>query len=105
MANTEVKVPFFKKKSRPTTGRKRSNTPPPITDAPNPSSAKTEVVLPSKKGPANLLSAGTKRKASERDEYDVDPEAPEKDGPDVKWTAAGSHINAAMEILAGDELE
>ncbi|KAL0067361.1 RNA-splicing factor [Marasmius tenuissimus] len=107
MASSEVKVPFFKKKARPTTGRKRSNSPTAVTNSSNPSSSKSEVVLPSKKGATNLLSAGTKRKASERerDEYDADPEAPEKDGPDVKWTSAGSHINAAMEILAGDELE
>ncbi|THH01094.1 hypothetical protein EW026_g1537 [Hermanssonia centrifuga] len=29
----------------------------------------------------------------------------EKDGPDVKWTSAGSHVNAALEILQGDEAE
>ncbi|KAG7098308.1 hypothetical protein E1B28_000269 [Marasmius oreades] len=103
MASSEVKVPFFKKKSRPTAGRKRSNSP--SSTAAVPSSSKSEVVMPSKKGQTNLLSAGTKRKASEREEYDADPDAPEKDGPDVKWTSAGSHINAAMEILAGDELE
>ena len=34
-----------------------------------------------------------------------DLDAPEKEGPDVKWTAAGSHVNAALEILAGDEAE
>lgn len=60
--------------------------------------------MPSKKGQTNLLSAGTKRKISERDEYD-DPDARDKDGPDVKWTSAGSHMGAVMDILAGDELE
>ncbi|THU96735.1 hypothetical protein K435DRAFT_663856 [Dendrothele bispora CBS 962.96] len=104
MSSSEVKVPFFKKgKSRPTTARKRSNSPsgsqPTAT-----SSSKSEVVLPTKKAASNLLSAGTKRKISEREDYD-DPDAPEREGPDVKWTSAGSHINAAMEILAGDELE
>jgi len=34
-----------------------------------------------------------------------DLDAPEREGPDVKWTAAGSHVNAALEILAGDEAE
>ncbi|KAK7473226.1 RNA-splicing factor [Stygiomarasmius scandens] len=104
--SSEVKVPFFKKgKSRPTTARKRSNSPSGSgsQSAPIASSSKSEVVLPTKKTASNLLSAGTKRKISERD-YD-DPDAPEREGPDVKWTSAGSHINAAMEILAGDELE
>jgi RING finger protein 113A len=68
------------------------------------SSSKSAVVLPSRKAPANLLSAGTKRTISQRDGYD-DPDAPEKDGPDVKWTAEGSHVNAALDILAGDEAE
>jgi len=65
---------------------------------------KSSVVLPSRKSGASLLSAGTKRTASQRkdDEYNEDKE---KDGPDVKWTAAGSHVNAALDILAGDEAE
>uniref|UniRef100_A0A0W0EYK7 Pre-mRNA-splicing factor CWC24 n=1 Tax=Moniliophthora roreri TaxID=221103 RepID=A0A0W0EYK7_MONRR len=104
MSSTEVKVPFFKKKSRPTTGRKRSASPSGSTPAAGESSSKSEVVLPTKKASGNLLSAGTKRKASERD-ADDGLDAPEKDGPDVKWTSAGSHINTAIEILAGDELE
>ncbi|KAF5355525.1 hypothetical protein D9758_006384 [Tetrapyrgos nigripes] len=106
MSSAEVKVPFFKKgKSRPTTSRKRSNSPSASGSQSTPvdASSKSEVVLPTKKASSNLLSAGTKRKLSER-EYD-DPDAPEKEGPDVKWTSAGSHINAAMEILAGDEIE
>lgn len=97
-------VPFFKKKkgiSRPTTTRKRSASPGPSSSAQASSSA---VVLPNKKTSNNILSAGTKRTASQRDGvYDLD--APEKEGPDVKWTAAGSHVNAALEILAGDEAE
>ncbi|KAG1893287.1 uncharacterized protein F5891DRAFT_1166449 [Suillus fuscotomentosus] len=74
----EVKVPFFKKgKSRPATSRKRSDSP---------------------------LPAGTKRTAAQRREDEMDdPDFVERDGPAVKWTAAGSHTNAALEILAGDE--
>ncbi|KAJ3731809.1 hypothetical protein DFJ43DRAFT_1077563 [Lentinula guzmanii] len=105
MSSSEVKVPFFKKKgSRPTTSRKRSSSP--ISSAAQtslPSSSKSEVVLPTKKGTSNLLSAGTKRKLTERDRDDID--APEKDGPDVKWTSSGSHMHAALDILAGDEAE
>ncbi|KIK63704.1 hypothetical protein GYMLUDRAFT_95270 [Collybiopsis luxurians FD-317 M1] len=100
--STEVKVPFFKKKgSRPTTSRKRSTSPSAVQSPA--SSSKSEVILPTKKGTTNLLSAGTKRKASERDHDD--PDAPEKDGPDVKWTSSGSHLHAALDILAGDEAE
>lgn len=112
MASTEkqVNVPFFKKKgrSRPTTARKRSVSPQPSATRPvavNPSTtAKSEVVLPTKKTTTNLLSAGSKRSVSQRDEIG-DLDEPEKDGPDVKWTAEGSHVNAALEILAGDEAE
>ncbi|KAF8915605.1 hypothetical protein CPB85DRAFT_1217508 [Mucidula mucida] len=100
MASAQPKVAIFKKgKSRPTTSRKRSASPP----APSTSLAasKSQVVLPSKKATANLLSAGTKRKISDRDDLD----GPERDGPDVKWSASGSHTQAAMDIIAGDELE
>ncbi|KAG2052841.1 spliceosomal zinc finger-containing protein [Suillus hirtellus] len=101
----EVKVPFFKKgKSRPATSRKRSTSPPPRGSAPIPSSSKSAVVLPSRKATGNLLSAGTKRTAAQRREDEMDdPDFVERDGPAVKWTAAGSHTNAALEILAGDE--
>ena len=106
MADTEnVAVPFFKKKGRgrPTTSRKRSASPPATaTTVPVPSSSKSEVVLPSRKSTANLLSAGTKRTISQRQE---DDEEDTREGPDVKWTAAGSHVNAALEILEGDEAE
>lgn len=109
MASTagNVKVPFFKKgKSRPTTTRKRSISPGASESASNAiaSSSKSEVVLPNKKAATNLLSAGSKRTVSQRDIQDG-LDAPEKDGPDVKWTAAGSHVNAALDILAGDEAE
>ncbi|KIM45321.1 hypothetical protein M413DRAFT_442003, partial [Hebeloma cylindrosporum] len=112
MASTEehINVPFFKKKGkgRPTTSRKRSPSPP-ASDLLRPglassSTSKSEVVLPNRKNATNLLSAGTKRTLSQRDGID-DLDAPERDGPDVKWTAAGSHTNAALEILAGDEAE
>ena len=99
MASTD-NVPFFKKKkgSRPATARKRSASP----DHIQPGAPSTsQVVLPNKKAATNLLSAGTKRSISQRDEA----EATERDGPDVKWTAEGSHVNAALDILAGDEAE
>lgn len=106
MATTgeQVAVPFFKKKGkgRPTTTRKRSASP--TGDASAGFASKSEVIIPSRKGGSNLLSAGTKRTASQRDSLD-DIDAPERDGPDVKWTAAGSHLHAALDILAGDEAE
>ncbi|KAF4597949.1 Pre-mRNA-splicing factor CWC24 [Pleurotus pulmonarius] len=100
----EVRVPFFKKKGkgRPTTSRKRSPSPSSVVIGTPSSSSKSEVVLPNRKAANNLLSAGTKRTTSQRDD-DID--APERDGPDVKWKADGSHVNAALEILAGDEAE
>ncbi|EGO00336.1 hypothetical protein SERLA73DRAFT_180881 [Serpula lacrymans var. lacrymans S7.3] len=105
MASTgEVIVPFFKKgKSRPTTSRLRATSPPPAPlNVPVSSSSKSEVVLPSRKANGNLLSAGTKRTSSQRHEID-DQDVPEREGPDIKWTASGSHVNAALDILAGDE--
>ncbi|KAL4073716.1 hypothetical protein J3A83DRAFT_4187360 [Scleroderma citrinum] len=119
MSTTEdVKVPFFKKgKPRPTTTRKRSISP---SSGPTVLSSQTvvtslanksEVVHPLRKATGNLLSAGTKRTAAQRrkdelsfDDADGDASAA-RDGPDVKWTTAGSHIHAAMEIIAGDEAE
>ncbi|GLB37808.1 putative zinc finger C-x8-C-x5-C-x3-H type (and similar) [Lyophyllum shimeji] len=100
-----VTVPFFKRKgkARPATTRQRSPSPE-SNVAHSATTTKSEVVLPSKKGAVNLLSAGTKRTATQRDDYD-DPDAPEKEGPDVKWTASGSHTREALEILAGDEAE
>ncbi|KDR75095.1 hypothetical protein GALMADRAFT_69394 [Galerina marginata CBS 339.88] len=101
-----INVPFFKKKGkgRPTTSRKRSTSPADDTPKLGLASTSSTVVLPTKKGGTNLLSAGTKRTSSQRDGLD-DIDVPEKDGPDVKWTAAGSHTNAALEILAGDEAD
>ena len=106
MASTQdVMVPFIKKKgrSRPTTTRQRSASPGPAETSSSTTAApsKSEVVLPSRKNVSRLISAGTKRTASRRDADDAEEE--ERDGPDVKWSAEGSHINAAKEILLGDE--
>lgn len=107
--SADVKVPFFKKKGkgRPTTSRRRSASPPPPTSrTAAASSSKSEVVLPARRAAGGLLSAGTKRTAAQRDAAgDDDDDAAARDGPDVKWTAAGSHVHAALEILAGDEAE
>lgn len=113
-----VKVPFFKKgKSRPSTVvRKKSPSPDPLAGsksrfaAPpnsNEDTGKSSVVLPTKKASANLLSAGTKRTVSQRDTLnDDDTEANAQNGHDVKWSSSStSHINAALDILAGDEAE
>lgn len=80
--------------------RKRAASPP--TDGTAQPELKSQVVMPTRKGPAMLLSAGSKRSASKRDE---DEEEDERDGPSMKWTAEGSHVNAAREILDGDEAE
>ncbi|KAF7985081.1 hypothetical protein HWV62_8955 [Athelia sp. TMB] len=103
MASSEpVKVPFFKKgKARPTTSRKREASPPPGAGA-APVASSSAVVLPAKKAAGGLLSAGSKRTASQRREDEAEEE---RDGPDVKYTAAGSHQQAARDILAGDEAE
>ncbi|KAI6037585.1 hypothetical protein EDC04DRAFT_2571129 [Pisolithus marmoratus] len=111
----ESKVPFFKKgKSRPTTARKRSASPPSsssVLAASTSSQTKTEVVLPARKMTGNILSTGTKRTAAQRrkDEGTLDnadyENSASREGPDVKWTSAGSHIHTAMEIIAGDEAE
>jgi len=97
-------VPFFKKKGkgRPATARKRSVSPTLESPAALPTS-KSQVILPNKKAANNLLSAGTKRSTSQRDD-DLDDE-PLREGPDVKWSAEGSHKQAVLDILAGDEAE
>ena len=58
-----------------------------------------EVVLPSRKNAGRLITTGTKQ------DKDVVEEEAEREGPDVKWTAEGSHINAANAILLGDKAE
>jgi RING finger protein 113A len=105
MSEPGQKVPFFRKgKSRPATARKRSPSPSPSSSSSAPLSVASQVVLPAKKSFSNLLTAGTKRSLSQRDDHD-DVDTPEKDGPDIKWSAENSHVNAALEILAGDEAE
>jgi RING finger protein 113A len=106
--SSEIRVPFFKKgkaRAKPTTTRVRSTSPENAasssTTAEQPPS-KSQVVLPSKKATSNLLSAGSKRKRVEGAE---DDEEGERDGPDMKWSAEGSHVDAAQQILAGDEIE
>ena len=114
MSTSSASVPFFKKgKSRPTTQRRRSPSPGPsgnagssslILDAANSNTPqKSQVILPSRKQGANLLSAGSKRTATQRDDGTYDDD--ERDGPDVKWSATSSHQHAAQEILDGDEAE
>lgn len=111
----DVKIPFFKKgKSRPTTTRRRSASPLLPVAATASASSRTntrtattsEVILPTRKAATNLLSAGTKRTAAQRTENDVDDDDEStREGPDVKWTTAGSHMNAVLDIIAGDEIE
>ena len=98
----DVTVPFIRKKgrSRPAATRQRSASPGPAETSTTTGPSKSEVVLPPRKNAGRLITAGTKRTASKRDEDEV-----EREGPDVKWTAEGSHINAAKAILLGDEAE
>ena len=53
----------------------------------------------------NLLSAGTKRSLAQRQADGTSDDEGRREGPGVNWGAAGSHIDAAREILAGDEAE
>ncbi|TFY81974.1 hypothetical protein EWM64_g2035 [Hericium alpestre] len=105
MASTE-NVPFFKKKrARPTTTRQRSPPPSAVT-APISSSSKSEVVLPTRKANTNLLSAGTKRTASQRHaDGDDDDDESRHEGPGINWSSTGGHIKAVQDILEGDEAE
>lgn len=112
MTENQPTVPFIKKKSRarPTNQRRRDDSSPASPSGAGPSSlssqpvSRSEVVLPTRRGNSNILSAGTKRSVNQRDNGDFEDED-EKDGPDVKWTAAGSHQAFAQEILAGEEAE
>ena len=107
MSSSSTSVPFFKKgKSRQTTQRRRSSSLEPsgkagssslnLDTANSSTPQKSQVILPSRKQGANLLSAGTKRTATQRDDGTYDDE---RDGPDVKWVAGSSHQHAAQEIL------
>jgi len=81
-------VPFFKRsRQRPTTTRSKKEV---DEDDGQPS----QVVVPAKKQTLNVLSAGTKRTITDR----------VQDSLDVNWTSgSGSHADAALEILDGDE--
>ncbi|CAK5262271.1 unnamed protein product [Mycena citricolor] len=114
-AASEIKVPFFKKgKTRPTTARKRSQSPAP-SGQPVASTSSTTVVHPTRKTGNSVLSAGSKRTTSQRaDDNDIGDEDENErkrredyQGPAVNWSSAGSksHIAAALEIIAGDEAE
>ncbi|KZS98632.1 hypothetical protein SISNIDRAFT_398571, partial [Sistotremastrum niveocremeum HHB9708] len=93
-------VPVFKKaKARPQTSRKRSPSPSQSTSfSSDPSSSKSQVVVPSKKTTSTLLTSGTKRSLADR---------AAADSVDVKWssTSGGAHSQAALDILDGDEAE
>ena len=60
-------------------------------------------MLPTRKVGSGVLSAGSKRTLSQRQDDDDDER---RDGPSVNWGAVGSsHQEVAREILAGDEAE
>ncbi|KAF8515459.1 hypothetical protein JB92DRAFT_2810859 [Gautieria morchelliformis] len=97
-------VSFFKKgKTRPSSTRQRSAPPrtsPPSTSKAPVQPAGSEVVIPSRKATSRLLSQGTKRARKDDDD--------EEDGArvDVNWAAgSSSNVNAALDILEGDEAE
>lgn len=99
-----AKVSFFKKgKTRPTTARQRSpglsvESPTSAVGIANPTGS--ELVVPGRKAPSRLLSQGTKR--TRRNE---DGEA-DSGLLDVNWAAgSSSNMNAALDILEGDEAE
>ena len=105
----KINMSFFKRKGRgrPIAARQRSASPSSTTshtETDTHAITKSEVVLPTKKAAVNLLSAGSKRSVSQRDDSD-DSDTTTRDGPGVRWTAEGSHVNAALEIIAGDEAE
>ena len=96
------KVSFFKKgKTRPSSTRQRS--PPPsnsllLTSHVQP--AASEVVIPSRKAASRILSQGTKRLRKDDDEDE------DAGRVDVNWASgSSSNVNAALDILEGDEAE
>jgi RING finger protein 113A len=107
-------VPLFKKKSRPTTSRKRE-TPPPSAGAGCSPAASTfsasEVVVPTRKAAANPLIQSTKRKRATEQADSISTGEDDLDyhrGPDVKWRASGRIEDAVQkerEILEGEEAE
>lgn len=92
---------FRRGKGRPTTSRKRSATPEASTATV--AEEKTDVVLPTRKAVASILSQGTKRSLADRQTEDDDAQ----NAPDVHWSVSGStSVNtSALDILAGDEAE
>jgi RING finger protein 113A len=112
-SSTAPAVPFFKKKTRPTTSRKRDTSP--STTAANTTTAASdpilsripnggsEVIVPTRKTVANPLIQGTKRTLSQRDDSaSLDDHL----GPDVKWKASGSTLSAVereREALSAEE--
>lgn len=104
--NDAPNVSFFKKgKLRPSTTRQRS--PPPPSNSPQPmtkvvnQSADSEVIIPSRKATSRLLSQGTKRPRKDDDDDDEDAGR-----VDVNWASgSSSNVNAALDILEGDEAE
>ena len=117
-AETAPAAPLFKKKSRPTTSRKRETSPSGAGPSLGASAPLTsEVVVPARKAAANPLIQGTKRKhraagrgdstgalGGDDDDDDLDYDR----GPDVKWKASGRIEDAVAkerEILEGEEAE
>lgn len=106
-ADSVPAVPLFKKKSRPTTSRKRETTPPSTGAGSSPSPSASEVVVPTRKNAANPLIQSTKRKRG--NDFDTgDRDLDDHRGPDVKWKASG-RIEDAVEkeraVLEGEEAE
>jgi len=107
-SSTAPAVPFFKKKTRPATSRKRDTSPSATTAAAAPAPSNTangtsEVVIPTRKTVANPLIQGTKRTFSQRDDSSF---LDDDRGPDVKWKASGSTLSAVereREALSAEE--
>ncbi|CCA72840.1 related to N.crassa uvs2 protein [Serendipita indica DSM 11827] len=108
MAESTPSVPFFKKSKRPTTtARKRS----PTADNQESTTLVSEVVRPAPRTQTKLLSQGTKRTVSQRDDYTYDTSdgVDTKDGSavGVNWQGAGAvkdHADA-KQIFDGEEAE
>jgi RING finger protein 113A len=98
------KVSFFKKgKTRPVSTRQRSpapSSPPPSALMVPVDSKASEVVIPTRKATSRILTQGTKRPRRDTDEDE------DSGRVDVNWASgSSSNMNAALEILEGDEAE
>lgn len=97
------KVSFFKKgKTRPSSTRQRSPPSNSLQYTPNAAVQQedSELIIPSRKTASRLLSQGTKRP---RKDGDDDEDAGRVD---VNWASgSSSNVNAALDILEGDEAE